>query len=169
MHRLACVVAMLAAVPAHADDLDGPRETPFDQGRIGFQIGVGQQTGYGHSYYSVGAGAGYFVLDGLEIGAFALHAFGSGPSISEVSPSLRYVAQPLVGRSPVIPYAAVFYNHWFVGDGLSDIDAIGARGGLIHLQGRLIIGLGIAYEHTISTCVSNCDAVYPDVTFGFSF
>jgi hypothetical protein len=132
-------------------------------------IGAGEQSAFGYNYVSLGAGVGYFVLDGLEVGAFALHEFGGGPSINEVSPSLRYVAQPLVGSWPVIPYAAAFYNHWFLGGGFSDIDTIGARAGLLHLQGQLIVGLGIAYEHTISTCASSCDSVYPDVTFGFTF
>lgn len=172
MHRFGWMAALLvaSASPARADGgLDEPGgETPFDRGRVAFMLGIGEQSAFGYNYLSLGAGVGYFVLDGLELGAFALHEFGGGPSLSEVSPSLRYVAQPLVGRWPVIPYAAVFYNHWFIGNGLSDTDAIGARGGLIHMRGRLIVGLGIAYEHTVSTC-TDCNFVYPDVTFGFSF
>jgi hypothetical protein len=166
------MVALLvgAAAPAHAGSLDGPDgETPFDRGRIGVMLGVGEQTAFGHTRFGVGAGVGYFVLDGLELGAFALHEFGDGPSINEVSPSLRYVAQPLVATWPVIPYAGVFYNHWFLGDANDDLDRVGARAGLLRLSGRLIIGLGIAYEHTVSACAIDCDAVYPDVTFGFSF
>jgi len=170
MHRAAWLIALFAAAaPAHADSFDGPRETPFDQGHIGLMVGAGEQSAFGYNYVSLGVGVGYFVLDGLEVGAFALHDFGGGPSINEVSPSLRYVAQPLVGSWPVVPYGAVFYNHWFLGDGFSDVDAIGARAGLLHLQGRLIVGLGVAYEHTVSTCATSCDAVYPDVTFGFTF
>jgi hypothetical protein len=43
------------------------------------------------------------------------------------------------------------------------------RAGLLRLSGRLIIGLGVAYEHTVSACTTDCDAVYPDVTLGFTF
>jgi hypothetical protein len=158
-----------AAGVAHADgDPDGPRQTPFDRGRIGLNLSVGEMSAFGYNYFSIGAGAGYFVLDGLEIGGFALHEFGNGPSINEVSPSLRYVAQPLVGSWPVIPYVAAFYNHWFLGSGFSDLDTVGARTGLLHLSGHLVVGLGVAYERTISACTS-CNSVYPDVTFGFSF
>jgi hypothetical protein len=158
-----------ATAAAHADDdPDAPRQTPFDRGRVSFSISAGEMSALGSNYLSAGVGLGYFVLDGLEIGGFALHEFGSGPSINQVSPSLRYVAQPLVGRWPVIPYAAVFYNHWFLGGGFADLDTVGARTGLLHLSGHLIVGLGIAYERTISTCTS-CNSIYPDVTFGFSF
>jgi hypothetical protein len=165
----ASVVATIlaAASPAHADDRD-ERGTPFDQGRVGVMLHVGEQSAFGFNHIGLGVGAGYFVLDGLELSAFALHEFGDGPSINEVSPSLRYVAQPLVGRWPVIPYAAVFYNHWFLGDGFSDLDTVGTRAGLLHMSGRLIVGLGVAFEHTVSTC-TECNFVYPDVTFGFAF
>lgn len=173
MRKLGWVVALLVVVslPAHADnDPDAPpRETPFDRGHVGFSVGAGEQSAFGHNYVGLGAGVGYYVLDGLELGAFALHEFGDGPSINEVSPSLRYVAQPLVGSWPVIPYAAVFYNHWFLGDGFSDLDTVGTRGGLLHLEGRLLVGLGVVYEHTVSTCRTSCDSVYPDLTFGFTF
>jgi hypothetical protein len=160
------VAAFGAAAVASADD-DG-HGTPFDQGRIGLNITVGEQTSFGYNHIALGAGAGYFVLDGLELGAFALHEFGSGPSIDEVSPSIRYVAQPLVGRWPVIPYGAAFYNHWFLGGGFSDLDSVGGRAGLLTLRGRLIVGLGVAVEHVLSAC-TECNYVYPDVTFGFSF
>ena len=160
------VTAVGVARAASADD-DG-NGTPFDRGRIGLSVTVGEQSSFGYNHVALGAGAGYFVLDGLELGAFALHEFGSGPSIDEVSPAVRYVAQPLVGSWAVIPYVAGFYNHWFLGGGFSDLDTVGARAGLLHLQGRLIVGLGVAFEHTISTC-TECNFVYPDVTFGFTF
>lgn len=173
MYRSGWVVVFLAGAvaPAHADgDPDAPRrETPFDRGHIGFSVSVGEQSAFGYNHVGLGAGAGYYVLDGLEVSVFALHEFGDGPSINELSPSLRYVAQPLVGSWPVIPYAAGFYNHWFLGDGFGDVDTVGTRAGLLHLQGRLLVGLGVVYEHTVSTCTTGCDSVYPDVTFGFTF
>jgi hypothetical protein len=156
---------VLVSAPAHAE---GP-PTPFDQGQVSVHLAIAAQTAFDERRFGLGVGVGYFVLDGLEVGAFGLHMFGNGPSLDEVSPSIRYTAQPLVGSWPVIPYVGAFYNHWFVGDGLSDVDAVGGRAGLLHLRGRLIVGLGIAYEHTVSTCTSSCDTVYPDVTVGFTF
>jgi len=170
MQRIAWAALLVASAgAARADpDPDAPRATPFDRGRVGFTVIAGEQSAFGYNHFTLGAGVGYYVLDGLELGVSAIHEFGGGPSIDEVSPSLRYVAQPLFGRWPVLPYGGVFYNHWFIGDGIGDVDAIGGRAGLIHLRGRLIVGLGVAVEHTLSTC-TECNFVYPDVTFGFSF
>jgi hypothetical protein len=167
---LAITAALLsAATQAHADPGDpGSRETPFDRGHFTLMAGGGSQTVGGNHYLGVGVGVGYYVLDGLELGLFALHEFGSGPSLNEVTPSIQYVARPLVGRSPLIPYAGVFYNHWFVGAPLSDSDTAGTRAGAVYLSGRVIVGLGVVYEHVLSTCTQSCDQVYPDVTLGFS-
>ena len=155
----------VAAAPAYAED----PPTPFDRGHVSVNLLVTEQTAFDTTRVGFGAGFGYFVLDGVELGASALHVFGNGPSLDEVSPSLRYTAQPLVGSWPVIPYVGAFYNHWFVGGGFSDVDAVGGRAGLVRLSGKLIVGLGIAYEHTVSTCSSGCDTISPDVTFGFTF
>ncbi|MBS1124629.1 MAG: hypothetical protein H6Q90_6857, partial [Deltaproteobacteria bacterium] len=115
-----------------------------------------------------GLGVGYFVLDGLEVGLGALHQFGDGPSISQLSPSLRYVAQPLVGRSPLIPYTGVFYRHWFIGSALADVDTVGARAGLLYVSGQFVLGLGVVVERTVSTCDADCVQVYPDFTISLS-
>src|SRR3954462_13694229 len=170
---LLAAVALGLAPKAHADpswpgSSDPPRETPFVRGRFGFSGGDRQQTAFGHRYISVGLGAGYYVHDGLEVGLFALHEFGDAPSINELSPSLRYVAQPLVGRWPLLPYAGVFYNHWFIGAPGSDQDTVGTRAGLLYLSGRAVLGLGVVYEHVVSTCPGDCDSVYPDVTIVFA-
>ena len=168
---VAAVVAACAAMPASADPGapdPGPRETPFDRGHITLMAGGGSQTVNNFHYLGVGLGAGYYVLDGVELGLFALHEFGSGPSLNEVSPSLQYVARPLVGSWPLIPYGGVFYNHWFVGAPGTDTDTAGTRAGVLYLSGKVIAGIGVVYEHVLSGCVQTCDQVYPDVTLGFS-
>jgi hypothetical protein len=157
-------VLALAAAPAYGD---GP--TPFDQGRISVGVTVGEQTVYGFNHLGLGAGIGYYVLDGLEVGLSALHEFGDGPSINEVTPSVQYVAQPVAGRWAVIPYIGGFFNHWFLGDANADVNTVGGRAGLLRLSGRMVFGLGIAYEHTLSTCTTDCDFFYPDISAGFTF
>ncbi len=172
MKRSAWVVALvLAAVaPAGAQVVEPPPvPTPFDRGKFGLSGGGGSQTTFGYRKFVIGVGVGYFVLDGVEIGLSGLHQFGDGPSVSELSPSLRYIAQPLVGRSPLIPYIGVFYRHWFIGSAYDDVDTVGARAGALFLSGRIIIGLGAVVEQTVSTCSTECIAVYPDFTIGFSF
>ena len=172
MTRALLVLAVLGlATPARADDPapdePPPLKTPFDRGKFSLSAGGGSQTLLGSSYFAVGASAGYFVLDGVEIGLGALHEFGSGPSISKLTPMLEYVAQPLVGKSPVIPYVATFYNHWFIG-GQSDVDTVGGRAGLLYVSGQLVLGLGAAYERIVSACVMDCSSIYPDFTISLA-
>jgi hypothetical protein len=168
--QLAAILLVLGlATPALADEpTEPPRRTPFDRGRFALSLGAGSQTSLGSRYFVVAGGVGYFVLDGVELGLSAAHQFGDGPSISRVSPSLRYIAQPLVGRWPVIPYAGGFYQHWFVGDAYDDVDVLGARTGVIYVAGRLLLGLGVAYERIVSDCTTDCDSIYPDLSISLS-
>jgi hypothetical protein len=169
-------IALLAAVAstvAYGDDeiiaTEPEPATPFDQGRMNVSLAGGTTTNFDRRYFAVGAGFGYFVLDGLELGLSGVHQFGDGPSISQIQPRVRYVVRPLVGRWPLIPYAGVFYNHWFIGDDYPDVDAIGGRAGLLYLSGRLLLGLGVAAERTVSECPDDeCWTVYPDFSISFA-
>jgi hypothetical protein len=168
MKWLVCA-ALVASTAAQADPLLQPRvRTPFDQGRFNLGFGAGSQTALGFRYFVVAGGAGYYVLDGVELGLGASHQFGDGPGITRATPGLRYVAQPLVGRSPLIPYVGVFYSHYFIGEGYRDVDTAGMRGGLLHVSGSLVIGLGVAFERVVSACASNCSTVYPDFTLSLA-
>jgi hypothetical protein len=173
--RLATLAVCLAfAAPAAADDevtqvQPPPRPTPFDRGRFGLSAGASSQTLLGSHYFEIGAGVAYYVLDGLSIGLSGFHEFGSGPSISQLAPELRYVAQPLVYKWPVVPYVGVFYKHLFVGSDIADVDSIGARAGLMFVSGKLVLGLGVAVESTVSACTDDCVYAYPDVIVSISF
>ncbi|MBA3503738.1 MAG: hypothetical protein M4D80_31120 [Myxococcota bacterium] len=173
MRAFAIAVVLVSGV-AHADEEvlevePPPPPTPFDQGKMNLSIGGGSTSNFDRRYFAIGGGFGYFVLDGLELGIAAVHQFGDGPSISQIQPRVRYVVQPLVGRFPLIPYVGAFYNHWFIGDGYTDVDGIGGRVGLIYLSGRLLLGLGVAVERTVSECAEDCTAVYPDFSISLSF
>lgn len=167
---LAGCLLLCAATAARADvDPEAPARppppTPFDRGKFGLGLGASEQTAFGTSYFVVGGGLAYFVLPGVELGLSALHEFSSdGPSISRVSPSLRYVAQPLVGKWPVIPYVGGFYAHDFIGDNFADQDSIGARAGFIFISGHAVLGLGLAVEHFVAGCQQDCTIEYPDLT-----
>ena len=178
MKRAALVLAGMTSV-AYAQPGAGPdpepepaRKTPFDRGRFGLSVGAGTTSAFGERYFSIAAAASYFVLDGVGIDLGSQVQWGDGPTIARTTPGLRYVAQPLVGVSPVIPYVGVFYSHWFVGDAYVDIDAVGTRGGLLYVSGSVVLGLGVAYERIVSDCDSammNCSAVYPDLTIAIAF
>jgi hypothetical protein len=168
--RAIAMIVLVSGV-AHADEVivEPPPPTPFDQGKMNLSIAGGSTSNFGERYFAIGGGFGYFVLDGLELGIGAVHQFGDGPSISQVQPRVRYVVQPLVGKFPLIPYVGAFYNHWFIGNGYTDVDAIGGRAGLIYLSGRILLGLGVAVERTVSECIEDCTAVYPDFSISLSF
>lgn len=173
--RTVIALSLLAATAAHARaevvilEPEPPSpETPFDRGKFSLGVYGGSQSMLGERYFGLGAAVGYFVLDGVELGLGSQFLFGDGPNIGRLTPSLRYVAQPLVARSPVVPYVGVFYNHWFIGDGVADVDTAGARGGLIYVSGKLLLGLGVAYERIVSECVTDCSSVYPDFTIALS-
>jgi len=162
------VTVLAVAAPAYADPEEPPPpRTPFDRGRIGLSVGGGTTSAFGHPYYVIGGGVGYFVLDGVELGLSGLVQFGSDPSIEKASPSLRYIAQPLVGKTPIIPYVGTFYTHWFV-SGFSDVDTVGGRAGGLYVSGQVVLGLGVVYERVVSACTMDCDAWYPDFTISFA-
>jgi len=171
--RVVTLILLAIVTVAHADEElvepePPPPPTPFDQGKMNLSISGGTTSNFDRRYFAIGGGFGYYVLDGLELGIAAVHQFGDGPSISQVQPRVRYVVQPLVGRSPLIPYVGAFYNHWFIGDDFPDIDAIGGRAGLIYISGRLLLGLGVAVERTVSECTDECWDVYPDFSISLS-
>lgn len=145
-----------------------PPPTPFDQGRFGLSAGAGTGSAFGQRYFAVGAGATYYVLDGAGIGLSSQVQWGSGPTITRVTPEVRYVAQPLVARWPLVPYAAVYYSHWFVGDALDDVDAMGTRGGLYYVSGSFVLGFGVGYERLVSDCTMDCSSFYPDLTLSLA-
>jgi hypothetical protein len=151
---------------ARADD-DQAR-TPWDRGRIALSLSIGSEEAFADDYLLVGAGVGYFVLDGLEIGLDGVRWFGGDPGISVVSPGLRYVAVPL--GWPVLPYAGGFYTHYFIGAPFEDFDTVGARVGLVlHRGGGLVLGVGGVAERIVSDCDEGCTSLYPELSIGFTF
>jgi hypothetical protein len=151
---------------AHADDGEAP--TPWDRGRISLSITLASEDAFDESYFLVGAGVGYFVLTGLEVGLDGVHWFGGDPGISVLSPQLRYVAVPL--GWPLLPYVGAFYTHYFIGDPFEDFDTVGARLGAVYHQGSgLIVGVGGIAERIVSDCNDDCTSIYPEVSVGFSF
>ena len=151
---------------ARAEEAEDP--TPWDRGRIALSLSIGSQDSFGEDYLLVGAGVGYFVLDGLELGLDGVRWFGGDPGISVVSPGLRYVAVPL--GWPVLPYVGGFYTHYFIGGPFEDLDTVGARVGVVlHRGGGLVLGVGAIAERIVSDCDEDCTSVYPELSIGFTF
>lgn len=162
-------VAVLAAlaVPGAARaqllEEERPEPTPFDRGKFSLGVSLGTQSAFDERYFAVGGGVGYFFLPGLEIGVAGTKWFGGGggPSVASARPSLRYVAVIVPG--PIKPFAATFYNHWFIGDGLDDVDSVGGTLGIVWYQrgSPVILSLGATVEQIVSECADDCTDIYP--------
>jgi hypothetical protein len=171
--RILVVVAALLPAVAYADPPpeSPPPPTPLDRGHFGFGGGASEETLFGDTYFAIGANASYYVLDGVSVGLGATYQFanGGGPSVEIVTPAVRYAAKPLLAYSPIVPYVGAFYSHYFIGDAYADEDAIGASAGGLYVSGRSVLGLGVAVEHLVSSCTTDCTQVYPDLTIGIAF
>ena len=155
----AVLLSTLAAAPALAE--------PFEEGSVRGSLIVGSGGAFNHRYFVAGAGLGYYVLDGLEVGLQAEVWFGNDPTITQVSPQTRYVFFFV----PVLkPYVGAFYNHWFVGGGFDDVDTGGGRAGVFYVTGGgSYFGAGVVHEVILSECSGDCSDTYPEVALSFSF
>jgi hypothetical protein len=168
--------ASLAAVALPAATADA-----FDITKLTLRGGAGYISGDPGSL-QVGAGVGYFVYDGLEVGLSADARFLLGDSASEGN---LYIVGPYatyhLGMIPIItPYAGVFYRRWIYSGYPEIIDftgfenSIGVRAGVAYSTTPLfrIFG-GIVYE-TFLGCddpgdAGICSDWYPEIGVRISF
>ncbi|MGK0360858.1 MAG: hypothetical protein ACI9U2_003172 [Bradymonadia bacterium] len=153
----------------------GPQPGPFAKGRSRFSLSGGTVNQFGNSYIVIGGGYGYFVANGLELGLDAAFHFGDDPSITTVSPNVRYIIWQL---GSLKPYVGAFAQRQFMGEfggvDLDDIDSVGARGGVLWTTGNTFLTVGAAYAKVLD-CEDNpqiqqdCEQVYPEFGFGLSF
>jgi len=164
---LAVATALGVALGLGATPRLAHAEGPFAQGRCRVGLGASSNVYGGARYVVAGAGFGCNVADGLELSADAEQWFGAPPTITRISPAVRYTFAAL-GSWP--PYVGLFYRHWFIGGGEPDVDTAGVRGGIIALGDRsFMFGLGAVYEVVVSTCSGQCSALYPEIILGFAF
>lgn len=142
---------------------------PFERGNLQGSVAVGTGTAFSQDYLVLGVGAGYYLLDGLMVGARVDGWFGNSPSIYQVTPEARYVINAL---PKLKPYVGAYYSRTFY-EGLPDLNALGARvGAYIPLGGRVSLGAGVAYER-VQNCdksvYRDCSRTYPELSLMFSF
>jgi hypothetical protein len=142
---------------------------PFARGNIRLSLLIGTGWTATDEYLILGAGVGYFLVDGLELGLdYEAWLFGS-PVLNRLSPGIKYVFHMV----PVLkPYVGGFYRHTFV-NGYEDLNYLGARAGLFLMPkpSGSYFGAGAVYEHLLN-CSGNgwvdCDNVYPEIFIGIS-
>jgi len=143
--------------------------TPFDRGSVNVSVLIGSGRAYNDNYTVLGAGIGYYVTDGLQLGLDYEYWSGGDPKIQQISPRINYV---FARKNPVSPYAGVFYRRTKI-DTLPDSDAYGARAGAYFRSGHnLFMGLGVAYieyKDCEESVYSSCSDTYPEFTIGLYY
>ncbi len=157
---------LVATLPVCVPDIQAE---PFKKGSHRGSIVAGSGRTFANDYIIIGLGAGYYVLDGLELGLDGEAWLGGDPDIYKLSPQVKYI---LPTQSRLRPYVGAFYNHLFI-DHYDDLDTIGGRGGVYFMQDKQwFFGVGAVYESYLNcddTIYSSCDDIYPEITFSFSF
>ena len=142
---------------------------PFSQGSKRGTLILGAGQSFDESYFILGVGAGYYVLDGLEIGLNWQTWLGGDPRINQLTPEITYVFR---NKSNFDPYLGVLYRKTWI-SGFDDLSAYGGRAGVFIPMGpRFFIGVGAVYLKYTGCSESeykDCSDVYPEFTFSIPF
>ena len=150
----------------------GGISTAFSKNSTTLGVVVGSGSAFNDDYIIAGVSLGYYVLDGLELGVDVQHWFSGEPSISKVSPQIRYV---YTKTNNLKPYVGAFYRRTYFGDfngvSLDDRDSFGYRAGAYFTSNNQVyIGGGIVYEeYTDCSAFTDCSSTYPEILFSVSF
>lgn len=139
----------------------------FSKGATTIGIVAGSGTAFRNDYIILGVGAGYYVVDGLELGIDVQHWFSGDPAITKVSPQVKYVfTQPEV----VKPYVGAFYRTTYIED-LDNENSFGYRAGAYFSGNKgVYIGGGIVYEeYQDCSAFVDCSNTYPEILISVSF
>ncbi len=166
MNRLlVTMLLLLSAFPVCAAAEGGM----FGQGRTQFSLAIGNGYAFDNSYLVIGAGATYYVLDGLGVGVSLENWSGGGPGITKYAPFAQYV---FYQASSVQPYVGGFYRHTAVA-GLPGINSVGERAGIYIASGpNVSFGVGFVHESYLDcrqTIYLSCSETYPDISLTFAF
>jgi hypothetical protein len=160
--------AVAPTTPEASPTPTAPRRSPagaFAKGRKRVGLYGGAGSSYSHTYLIIGLGAGYYLLDGFEVGldfeGWLLHT----PQTYKLSPQVRYVFWQL---QPILPYVGGFYRKTWVTDGYPDLKSWGGRAGVAYSSGHGYLALGVVYERYVDD-VADRDDWYPEIGFWLSF
>ena len=145
----------------------GGISTAFSKGSTSLGIVAGSGSAFNDDYIILGVGAGYYVLNGLEVGVDVQHWFSGDPSITKVSPQIRYV---FTRPKTIKPYVGAFYRRTFI-DNLDDQNSFGGRvGAYFSGNNGIYIGGGVVYEE-YENCSRfvDCSTTYPEILISVSF
>ncbi len=141
----------------------------FGQGRTRFSLNGGYGSFNDRSYGVIGLGAGYYVLDGWDVGMSGEAWVGDKPHIYAVSPEVRYV---ITSWESFKPYIGAFYKRTFYDD-FDPMNSIGGRAGLVSpLAEHTYLTFGVVAEKMYDcneTLYDDCNQVYPELGISFAY
>lgn len=141
----------------------------FGKGRTHFVLTAGTGYAFDESYFVLGIGASYYVVDGLNVGLHVESWSGADPKLLKITPSAQYV---FYQAQQVKPYVGAFFRRTEI-DGRSDLDSVGGRAGVyIQAGGNAYIGLGGVYESYLdcsNAVYRKCDSTYAEISVTFAF
>ena len=141
----------------------------FDSGAKRFSVVLGNASSFGNDYIVLGLGAGYYVIDGLDLGFDVQAWLGDDPSIYQITPEARYTLQI---TDVLAPYAGVLYRETII-ENRDNTSAYGAKAGLnVIIGSNSYIGAGIVtikYNDCRESVLVSCSETYPELAVLFSF
>jgi hypothetical protein len=159
------LAALTLAAPAGAQSVGGG----FSKGRTHFGITAGTGYAFDESYFVLGLGASYFLMDGLSVGLGLEFWTGSDPKLTKITPSVQYVFYQV---QTIKPYVGAFYRRTDIAD-RADLNSVGARAGAYIPAGRnAYLGLGAVYESYLDCndgIYRKCDSTYAEISLSFAF
>ena len=105
---VAAAAAFALSPPAAAADAAGF----FSKGQTSFVIGGGTGYAFNQSYFVLGLGVNYYVIDGFNVGLSVESWTGADPNLYKVTPSVQYVFHQI---PKISPYIGAFYRLFSIG------------------------------------------------------
>ena len=161
----ACILSICASTIFFPSSVNA---SSFNKGSTTVAVSLGSGSFFNESYLILGAGVGYYLVDGLEASIDFDAWLGGEPDIYEVTPKLTYVFD---NASHVKPYVGAFYNRTFI-ENRDDSNSIGYRAGFYTpAGGKAHVGIGIVYtelQDCTDTRFYSCDDTYTELSFIFN-
>jgi len=158
-----CVLAVMIMGAAVAEAAE-PGAFAKGRKRVGFYGGAG--TTLDQTYFILGAGAGYYLADGLEVGLDFEGWLFEDPTITKLTPQIRYVFwQP----AKLKPYVGAFWRQTWISGAFSDYSSWGGRAGVAYASGRNYVALGVVHERFDEDMFADSSATYPEFAIWISF
>jgi hypothetical protein len=134
-------------------------QKPFEKGSTRLSVGgAGNQNGFGVAF-----GAGYFVVDGLELGLDTAFWLGDNGNQLDLMPGVKYVFHKTKRFKPYL--GAFFHRIVYSSENRENVNSVGGRAGFYLKGGRHFFGVGVAYEKYLDCEGKQCEQFYPEFSF----